>query len=106
MLRRPQRREVLAMRDLLTVTEIAFTPAEPGLRATGLLGWASATIRGLRIDGIAIRRTQAGRIAAFFPERADRTGRVHRVVWPVDPVERDSISRALLAALRQRGALP
>lgn len=85
--------------------DVRFVRADDRLQREGLLGWASATIRGLRIDGLVVRVTALGRTAVFFPERADKTGKLHRIVWIPDADERDSLARTLLAVLRARGDL-
>jgi hypothetical protein len=85
--------------------DVQFTPASDAMQRGGLLGWVACTLRGLRLDGIAVRCTAAGRTAVFYPERPDSTGRPHKIVWPIDPEDRDSLSRSLLAVLRARGDL-
>ena len=53
----------------------------------------------LHVDGIALRRTTAGRPALSFPERTDRTGRRHAIVRPIDDEARQRIEHVVFAAL-------
>lgn len=85
-----------------TVAHVRFTRASAELERTGLMGWVRCHLNGIEVDGIAIRRTAEGRIVPFLPERQDKSGKLHRVVWIPDADERDSVSRSILAVLRAR----
>jgi hypothetical protein len=61
----------------------------------GLLGFLSIFYGDLVIDGVAVRRTAAGRLALSFPERHDRKQRKHSVVRPVDDAARRTIEAAI-----------
>lgn len=91
------------MRD--APAQVRFLPAPDAMREGGVLGWVACSIGGLRIDGVVIRRTAEGRLAVFLPERADRAGRMHRIVSIPDVADRDSFGRGLLAVLRAQGHL-
>lgn len=80
--------------------QVTFSAAPESVRLTGLLGWVSLVVDGsLKIDGITVRRTRAGRLALSFPTRHDRTGRQHPLVRPVDARARRQIEGAVLDAL-------
>jgi len=83
----------------LRVTAVRLVRARS---ANGLLGYVSLTVAGLRIDGLTLRRTRAGRLVISFPCRSDRRGRKHPIVRPSGP----ALEAAILAALRRKGALP
>ncbi len=91
------------MRDLLCITEFAFTPAPRSLRATGLLGFLRLVLNDtVVIDGITIRRTLQGTIVVSWPEH-HRRGASRRVVHPRDEDSRAFIEREILRVLRRRG---
>lgn len=91
------------MSNALFVSEIHFHRAGHLDRERGLLGWVTLVLLGLRIDGIQIRRTSARHLAVFWPERVDRTGDKHAVVWPLDAEARAAIEREVLDDLKRRG---
>jgi hypothetical protein len=78
---------------------VRFVRAHP---ANGLLGYISCTVAGLRLDGITLRRRRDGSLGVSYPCRRDRRGRRHAIVRPTGP----AVERAILAALRRRGAIP
>lgn len=96
----------VAVRELLAVTAIAFTPAPARPRATGLIGWVAVTVGELRLDGLAVRRTEDGRTILLFPGRVDRKGSRHPIVAPTTNETRRAIEAQVIAVLRQRGDLP
>lgn len=57
----------------------------------GLLGWLSVFYGSLIIDGIAIRRTAAGRMALAFPERTSKKGERHSIIAPINAEARRAI---------------
>jgi hypothetical protein len=63
---------------------------------TGLLGYLSVTYGTLVLDGITLRRTNAGRYALSFPARTDRAGRRHSHIRPTDDQARKDIEAELL----------
>ena len=54
----------------------------------GLLGYVSCTYGRVRLDGISLRRTRAGRLALSFPARRDADGHNHPIIRPLDDSER------------------
>ena len=80
-------------------TAIRFTPAAPTDEARGLIGWLSCRYGDLILDGIAVRRTRAGRLVLSFPVRHDRAGRQHALVRPVDDEARQAMQAAVIEAL-------
>lgn len=93
------------MRTSSLVTEIRFHRAAYGDRDRGLLGWVTLVLLGLRIDGVQIRRTKSGQVAVFWPERVDRCGDKHAVVWPLDDATRAGIERDVIDHLERRGQI-
>ena len=84
----------------LTITEVRFTPASREQVRTGLVGWIRCVVGGgLKIDGIAVRRTALGRATVAFPERVDGKGRRHPVVHPISDAARRAVERQILGAL-------
>lgn len=85
----------------LRVTDVRLAPAPARERAAGLLGFVSCTINGLRVDGLALRRTRHSGHRITLPRR-----RGHPVVRPVARGGTDALERAILDALREMGGLP
>jgi hypothetical protein len=83
----------------LRVEAVRLTPASAADQAIGLLGFVRATIGGLVVDRIALRRSLTGALVLTFPDRADRTGRRHAVVRPADDAVRQALTREILGAL-------
>lgn len=94
------------MRDLLSISNLTFTPAEPGRDRPGLMGWVSATVGGWKIDGLSVRRTREGRTIVTFPSRRDAAGRLHPIAQPIRAEDRKYIRAYILADLRSRGVIP
>ena len=91
------------MRDLLAITDLAFTPAPGSLRATGLIGWVRIVLNDtVVIDGMTIRRTRQGTTVVSWPEPHNR-GAARRVVRPRDEGARAFLEREILSVLRSRG---
>ena len=86
--------------DPIRLGDIRLTAAGPDLQKTGLLGWVTCTINGcLRLDGITLRRTAAGRLTLSFPARKDRSGVIHPFLKPLDDATRVEIERQILGQL-------
>ena len=69
---------------------------------SGLLGFISAFVGDLIVDGIVLRRTVSGRLALSFPARTSRSGHRHPYVRPVDDDARRAVERTILGQLGQR----
>jgi hypothetical protein len=88
------------------VTSVIFRPALLLEQRDGLLGWASVQIDGwIRIHGFSIRRTRAGDLRAFPPERLDSWQRWRRIVEMAGEHTEQDIERQILDALAAQGAL-
>jgi hypothetical protein len=84
----------------MKVSAVRFTPADKGLRDTGLLGWASILLDGaLRAEGIAVRRTRAGTLTLSFPVKDDGYGRRWQYLRPVNEETRQAIEYQVLEQL-------
>lgn len=84
----------------LRVSGVQFVSAGPEARASGLLGWIRCTLNdGVRLDGIALRRTAEGRHVLAFPERRDGAGRRHPYIRPLDDDARRDFEGQILDAL-------
>jgi hypothetical protein len=94
------------MRSSPTVTRVAFSPAPPLDVADGLLGFLAVDVEGLRLDGVALRRTRAGRFDLRYPERRGR-GSVPggAVVRPLTESARQAIERQVFAELERQGVI-
>lgn len=88
--------------DDRVVSDVRFVPAGAAAVRTGLLAWASCTCAGLRIDGLAVRRTRQGLLVVTFPARLDGRGARHPIVTPLDPGVRRRIVEEILEAFRGR----
>lgn len=85
------------------VEVLAFDRAPAQLEQSGLVGWARVRVRGVTIDSFVVRRTRAGDMRAFTPERLDGRGRRIRVVEFENANDRREVEGQILAALRERG---
>ncbi len=94
------------MRDPLSVTVTAFTPAQPELRATGLLGFIRLVLNDtVVVDELSLRRTRDGRLVISWPEPRSRGG-ARRVVHPRNEDSRLYLEGQVLSILRRRGVIP
>ena len=90
----------------LRVSDVRFSPAAPGLRESGLLGYAAVTFdEWLLVEGVTVRRTREGRVALSFPLRADGRGRRRATVRPRHDEARRGIETQVIEALRRGGYL-
>jgi DNA-binding cell septation regulator SpoVG len=80
--------------DIRIRTWIRGTPED---ERAGLLGYLSVFYGALVIDGVTVRRTEAGKLTLSFPERRDGRGRRHNVVRPIDDEARRAIEAAVFA---------
>jgi hypothetical protein len=85
----------------MNVSRVRFIPGtERDVRA-GLLGWASFLVDGgLELAGVAVRRTQTGRLALSFPVRDDGWGRRWPYIRPVDDATRMAIEKAVITHIK------
>jgi len=86
--------------ELTCVGDVCFVEAAVEQHRSGLLGWVRFTLGGLVVvDGVALRRTQCGRLTLSYPVRHDARGRQHSIVRPVDDAARVAIEAQVFAAL-------
>jgi DNA-binding cell septation regulator SpoVG len=64
-----------------------------------VVGFVTATIGELVVEGITIRRGLTGELRLGFPRHTDRYGRTHAVVRPADDAVRRELTRAIFDAL-------
>lgn len=93
------------MRSTPTVSGIRFHAADRVHRATGLLGWVTAEIDSVLVDGITLRRARDGRFVLGFPERVAADGTRYPSVRPRGRPERDAITERIVGYVRARGWL-
>jgi hypothetical protein len=87
----------------LRIEIAAFNSAPPELLETGLIGWLTLDVGGtLRLDSVALRRTQTGKLTLAFPEKVDGRGRRHALVRPLNDEARRRVEAAVFAALGSR----
>jgi DNA-binding cell septation regulator SpoVG len=94
------------MREIPKIQGVRFHPAQPADRLIGLYGWASCEVGDWFLGGLAVRRTQAGAVRVFFPERRDKNGNTHSVVHPLDRKIRAAIESQVIGALRKGAYIP
>ena len=80
------------------IEDVAVFPAPPDARATGLLAWATVAIRGVRVDGLAVRSSRRRALSVTWPERRAANGARHAIVAVEDDGLRGRIEAAVLAA--------
>lgn len=77
---------------------VAVMLAPPDVRDTGLLAWATVSVRGFRIDGLAARRSlRGGALSVTWPERRAANGARHPIVAVEDDALRRRVEFAVLA---------
>lgn len=83
------------MRNDLTVSRVCFTASNDADFATGLVGFVEFILNdGVRVAGVTLRRTRAGRYALSFPAPRNRP-----VLAPIDDEAREAIERQVFTAL-------
>lgn len=87
------------MSESARITDVRFSAAPRRDLRSGLLGFISLEYSGLKLDGIALRRSATGKLVLSFPERRDAYGEVHDVVRPTDDASRCQIESAVFSAL-------
>ena len=88
------------MKTSITLSEVRFHAASDSERERGLLGFITAILNGgLRVDGLALRRTLEGRLTISYPERRDADGRARSVIRPIDNATRIAIEEQIFHAL-------
>jgi hypothetical protein len=86
--------------DPYLVSNVRFTDATPAQIRKGLLGYIGCTVGGrLRLAGLALRRSRAGRLYVSFPRPRDAQGREHVHIWPLNAIARKDIEAQLFRAL-------
>jgi DNA-binding cell septation regulator SpoVG len=89
------------MTERLKITDVRFVAAAHDDVAHGLLGWIRCTLNdSLRVDGIAVRRTLAGKLAISFPARTDGWGQRHSILRPLSDRVRRELEQQIFHALR------
>src|SRR5688572_16310528 len=84
----------------MRISSISFSQAPRRDVRRGLLGWVSFDLGGTwHVDGVAVRRTQSGRLALAFPSRIDRQGFEHAFLRPTCDRARRVIERLVLEEL-------
>jgi len=82
------------------ISSLFFTRAPSHLLHTGLLGWVTFRLDDLRLDGVAVRVTQDGRMTLSYPARRDGHGRQHPYALPVGAEVRQAVEDEVLARIR------
>ena len=94
------------MASPIRISLVRLVPAPPATVRTGLLAWASCTVAdSLRLDGIAVRRAEDGRILISYPTRRDRAGRQHSYFLPLNERVRSAIESRLLREAEEQGLI-
>ena len=84
----------------LTVTSAGIVNASESDNRRGLVGYITVAFNdSLMVDGITLRRTQAGAYRLSFPERTDGQGRRHPIVRPLTAADRESIETQVFEQL-------
>lgn len=81
------------------VRVIGFTPTSRADAERGLLGFVRLQWGTLELDSLALRRTQAGKLALSFPCRSDARGRKHAYYKPVSDAARQAIEEEVFKQL-------
>ena len=85
---------------MISVSRITFAEASATDRRSGLLGFVSFILDGtVRVDGVALRRTQAGALRLSFPGKPGRDGREWPYVRPINDETRLAIEAQVFDAI-------
>ena len=88
---------------MIVPSSVTFTPGSVSEYRSGLLGYITFRLGdSLQVDGVAVRRTQSGRLTLSFPARRDRHGHDHAYIRPLDDLARKSIETQIFDALSLR----
>ena len=88
------------MTSALQISSVRLTRAGDMDVGRGLLGYVALVLDGaIELDGLALRRTQHGRLTLSFPARTDDQGRRHAYVRPLDDAVCRQIETQVLQAL-------
>ncbi len=91
----------------LRVTEVRYSPATRDDSTLGLLGFVSFLINNsIRIDGVTVRRSLAGRLILSWPARTDSAGTRHPLVRPISTEARLVLEEQVLSAIGLTGGAP
>ncbi len=86
--------------DPYFVSDVRLVDASPEQIRTGLLGFLSCTVGGgMRLDGMALRRSRSGRLYVAFPARRDAQGREHVQIRPLNASAYRDIEAQIFHAL-------
>lgn len=86
------------------VSEVRFTAARPDQVKRGMIGHVSLVLnKALKLDGIVLRRTLAGRPVLSFPSRRDSKGGHHPYIRPLSNASRAQLELQVLSALGIEG---
>lgn len=84
----------------ITVTSAGIVNASESDNRRGLVGYVTLSINdALLVDGVTLRRTQAGKYRLSFPERTDGQGRRHPIVRPLTAADREDIETQVFEKL-------
>jgi DNA-binding cell septation regulator SpoVG len=83
---------------VVTVTDIVLTPSQRPFKFSRVLWFVQATVNGVLIDRITIRRAADGQHWVAYPRHKDRQGTYHPIATPVPDALRAEVDRLLLAA--------
>ena len=93
------------MRSAPLVSGVRVHRADDAHRARGILGWITADIDSVRVDGITLRTTLDGALVLGFPKHRGKDGTQFSTVRPRGEWERQEITRQLIAHVRAGGWL-
>jgi hypothetical protein len=83
------------MQNDLSISQVTFRGASVADIETGLLGFTDFVVNdSIRVTGVAVRRTRAGRFVLSFP-----APRKVPIFAPIDDESRETIERQVFAAL-------
>jgi DNA-binding cell septation regulator SpoVG len=86
------------------ITGVGFTPGTARDQRDGLIGYVKLTFAELLLlDGLTVRKTEAGHYALSFPGRTDSRGHRHPYSRPQDDRARRLIEDAVFQALGIEG---
>ncbi len=92
-----------AVHRAIQITDVHLVRASKADMRAGLLGWVSVVVNGtVSLDGLTLRRSEAGRPFIAYPARTDRRRGRHPYIRPLGDHARREIESQVLDALGYR----
>ncbi len=84
----------------MKISRVCFSSAPAEQEEKGIFGFISFVIDGaLRVDSVVLRRRADGGRTLSFPSKADSSGVLHPILWPISDAARMHIEHEVFRAI-------